>query len=452
MTTGTNHSPPTTTTGNGRTGAQAPSIEIDPVTIEVQQVVAGEHADPHHILGPHADGDSTVVRGYRPGAEAMTVVLPDGRRIEMNAQHVAGVFCATIDEPVEKLTTGGYQFEVRYPGGATFTIDDPYRFWPTLGELDLHLIGEGRHELMWCNLGAHVRTHQGVTGTSFVVWAPNARGVRVVGDFNSWDGKLHPMRRLGTSGLWELFLPAVKPGDKYKFEIIDANGALRLKADPFAFATEVPPGTASVVFQSEYGWNDAEWLRARAEQDALHSPFTVYECHLGSWRTVPEENDRPLTYRELAEQLPPYLNEHGFTHVEFLPVAEHPYAPSWGYQVSAYYAPTARASVSSSTGCRPTSPRTTSPWPASTARPSTSTPTPVRASTPTGGRWSSTSAATRSATSCWPTPCSGWTSTTSTACGSTPWRRCCTSTTPARKANGSPTSSGAGRTWRRSTS
>ena len=208
--------------------------------------------------------------------------------------------------------------------------------------MDLHLIGEGRHEQMWCNLGAHIRHHQGVTGTSFVVWAPNARGVRVVGDFNSWDGRLNPMRRLGTSGLWELFLPDVGKGQKYKYEIIDANGQLRLKADPFAFAAELPPGTASVVFQSEYTWNDDAWIRAREESDPLHSPFTVYECHLGSWRTVPEEDDRPLTYRELAEQLPAYLNERGFTHVEFLPVAEHPYAPSWGYQVSAYYAPTAR--------------------------------------------------------------------------------------------------------------
>ena len=308
MTTGTNHSPPTTQAGNGRSGA--PSIEIDPVTIEVQQIVAGEHADPHHILGVHADGDSTVVRAYRPGAEAMAVVLPDGRRIDMANAHAAGVFCATVPAPVEALATGGYQIEVRYPGGATFTVDDPYRFWPTIGELDLHLIGEGRHELMWCNLGAHVRTHQGVAGTSFAVWAPNARGVRVVGDFNSWDGRLHPARRLGhLRRCGSCSSPPCKPGDKYKFEIIDADGQLRLKADPFAFATELPPGTASVVFQSEYRWNDDEWLaRPGPSTTSLHSPHTVYECHLGSWRTVPEDGDRPLTYRELAEQLPAYLD------------------------------------------------------------------------------------------------------------------------------------------------
>ncbi|HET9772287.1 MAG TPA: 1,4-alpha-glucan branching enzyme, partial [Acidimicrobiia bacterium] len=327
MTTGTNHSTATS---------------VDPLRIELEQLVAGEHGDPHHLLGVHADGDTAVVRGYRPDAEAMAAVLPDGRRVELEREHPAGVFCGSVKAPVEDLANGGYQLEVRYPGGTTFTVDDPYRFWPTIGELDLHLIGEGRHELMWCNLGAHLRTHQGVAGTSFVVWAPNARGVRVVGDFNSWDGRLHPMRRLGTSGLWELFLPAVQKGDKYKYEIIDANGQLRLKMDPFAFATEVPPGTASVVWQSEYEWNDGEWIAAREQKDPLHQPFTVYECHLGSWRTVPEEDDRPLTYRELADQLPAYLNEHGFTHVEFLPVAEHPFAPSWGYQVSAYYAPTAR--------------------------------------------------------------------------------------------------------------
>jgi 1,4-alpha-glucan branching enzyme len=329
MTTGTNHS---TATGT-----------VDPLQIELDLLVSGEHGDPHHVLGVHTDGDDTVVRGYRPGAEAMAVILPDGRRVAMSREHPAGIFCGRIHEPVtELLSSGGYQLEVRYPSGATYAVDDPYRFWPTLGDLDVYLIGEGQHELMWCKLGAHPGVHQGVAGASFAVWAPNARGVRVVGDFNSWDGRLHPMRRLGTSGLWELFLPAVKAGDKYKYEIVDANGMLRLKADPFAFATETPPGTASVVFNSEYDWRDGDWIGARERSDPLHSPFAVYECHLGSWRTVPEEGDRPLTYRELADQLPPYLQEHGFTHVEFLPIAEHPYAPSWGYQVSAYYAPTAR--------------------------------------------------------------------------------------------------------------
>jgi 1,4-alpha-glucan branching enzyme len=310
----------------------------DATATEIALLVAGEHADPHHILGVHQHGDTTVIRAYRPAAEAMTVVLPDGTRLPMVEEHSAGVFCTRIDLPA----VDAYQIEVRYPGGSAFTIEDPYRFWPTLGELDLHLIGEGRHEAMWCGLGAHIRTHQDVRGVSFAVWAPNARGLRVVGDFNSWDGRIHPMRRLGTSGIWELFLPDVEAGARYKYEIIDANASLRLKADPFAFATEAPPGTASVVTDSHYAWNDEEWLRNRAERDQLNRPISTYECHLGSWRRVPEENNRALTYRELAEQLPAFLVEHGFTHVEFLPVAEHPFGGSWGYQVSAYYAPSAR--------------------------------------------------------------------------------------------------------------
>jgi 1,4-alpha-glucan branching enzyme len=191
-------------------------------------------------------------------------------------------------------------------------------------------------------LGAHVREHQGVRGTSFAVWAPSARAVRVVGDFNGWDGRLHPMRSLGSSGVWELFLPGVGAGARYKYEILTPDGHLRLKADPLAFATELPPATASVVAESSYQWGDDEWLEARRATDPLHRPLSVYEVHLGSWRRVPEEGNRPLTYRELATQLVDYVAQQGFTHVELLPVSEHPYAPSWGYQVSSYFAPTSR--------------------------------------------------------------------------------------------------------------
>jgi len=190
--------------------------------------------------------------------------------------------------------------------------------------------------------GAHPRVHQDVQGTSFAVWAPGARGVRVVGDFNGWDGRSHPMRMLGSSGVWELFIPAIGPGTCYKFEILTAAGEITLKADPFAFATEQPPRTASVVNESSYRWNDGEWMAQRHAVDRLASPMSVYECHLASWRRVPEEGDRPLTYLEMAEQLPAYLTDMGFTHVEFMPVAEHPFSGSWGYQVTAYYAPTSR--------------------------------------------------------------------------------------------------------------
>ncbi|MGI9022650.1 MAG: 1,4-alpha-glucan branching protein GlgB [Acidimicrobiales bacterium] len=237
---------------------------------------------------------------------------------------------------------GPYRFEVVYPGGQSFTVDDPYRFWPTLGDLDLHLFGEGRHRALWHHFGAHTREHQGVDGTAFAVWAPSARSVRVVGDFNSWDGRLCPMRVLGSSGVWELFVPDVAPGTRYKYEILTAEGAITLKADPFAFATEAPPATASVVTTTAHRWTDDEWLARRAAADHLTEPMSVYEMHLGSWRRVPEDDDRPLSYRELAEQLPDYVAELGFTHVEMMPVAEHPFTGSWGYQVSAYYAPSAR--------------------------------------------------------------------------------------------------------------
>ena len=213
---------------------------------------------------------------------------------------------------------------------------------PTLGDVDLHLFNEGRHLELWRVLGAHPRDHAGQAGTSFAVWAPAAGRVRIVGDFNGWDGHGHEMRPLASSGVWALFVPGVGPGHCYKYQVTGADGAVKLRADPFAFATEVPPRTASVVHQSGYRWGDEAWMARRAEADPLARPISTYECHIGSWRRVPEEGNRPLTYRELAEQLPAYLVDMGFTHVEFMPVAEHPFAGSWGYQVTAYYAPSSR--------------------------------------------------------------------------------------------------------------
>jgi 1,4-alpha-glucan branching enzyme len=205
-----------------------------------------------------------------------------------------------------------------------------------LGEVDLHLIGEGRHERLWDVLGAHVRTAGDVTGVAFAVWAPNARGVRVAGDFNHWNGEGHEMRPLGTSGVWELFVPGAGDGTHYKFEIHGADGSWKLRADPMAFRSEAPPATASVVFTSAYAWDDRDWMTARARGGSAHNrPMSVYEVHLGSWR-------RGRSYRELADELTAYVVETGFTHVELLPVAEHPYGGSWGYQVTSYFAPTAR--------------------------------------------------------------------------------------------------------------
>ncbi|HZU74449.1 MAG TPA: 1,4-alpha-glucan branching protein GlgB [Acidimicrobiales bacterium] len=303
---------------------------------DLDRLVAGEHAGPHDVLGRHG----AAVRAYRPDARAMRLVTEAGKRIEMRSVHPGGVFAG--DLPPDESPEAAYKLEVEYRG-ATICIEDPYRFWPTLGELDLYLLGEGRHHRLWEVLGAHPRTHQGAYGTAFAVWAPNARSVRVVGDFNLWDGRIHPMRSLGTSGIWELFVPDVGPGCRYKFEVLTTDRHLLLKADPFARATEMPPATASVVAAPDHHqWGDGEWMAARAEQDRYHRPLSVYELHLGSWRRRPEEGGRALTYDELADTLPDYVADMGFTHVEMMPVAEHPFGGSWGYQVSSYFAPTAR--------------------------------------------------------------------------------------------------------------
>ena len=312
--------------------------------LDLERLVAGQHHDPHHVLGAHpvrdADGrEHVVIRAWRPNATSMAILVGE-QRIEMRCVHPAGVFAGAR----EGSDIPDYLLEAAYPDGAVVTVDDPYRFWPTLGALDLHLLAEGRHEGLWRHLGAQVRVHQATSGTSFAVWAPGAQAVRVVGDFNGWDGRMHPMRALGSSGVWEIFLPGVGSGAHYKFEVVSQQGQLSLRADPFAFAAEVPPANASIVTQSRYQWQDKAWFAKRAATDLLHAPISIYECHLGSWRFTQDAGGgwRPLTYREAAEVLPAYLTDLGFTHVEFLPVAEYPFSGSWGYQVTGYYAPTAR--------------------------------------------------------------------------------------------------------------
>jgi len=293
---------------------------------EIERVVAGQHHDPHSVLGAHPSGAETVIRALRPLASSVTLVLDDGRKLPM--EHVQeGVFAAVVPG----TTVPVYQLAVSYPDAPETLQDDPYRYLPTLGELDLHLIGEGRHEELWRVLGAHVRDG----GVSFAVWAPNARGVRVAGDFNFWDGRAHPMRSLGGSGVWELFVPGAGDGVRYKYSICGRDGVWRNKADPMAFATEVPPATASVVFTSGFDWADGDWIAERAAAEPVRRPMSIYEVHLGSWRPG-------LSYRELASQLVAYVVDMGFTHVELLPVAEHPFGGSWGYQVTSYYAPTSR--------------------------------------------------------------------------------------------------------------
>ncbi len=302
-------------------------------------LAAGHHANPHAYLGAHPAGSGagpgTVVRGWRPDALSAELVT-GGRRLAMRRVHDAGLFEVDVDDP------GHYGIDYTCADGTVLAVDDPYRYWPTLGDVDQHLIGEGRHERLWEVLGAHVRTHEDATGTAFAVWAPGARSARVVGDFNRWDGRALPMRSLGATGVWELFVPGVGEGARYKFELLTGDGHLTLKADPFAQAAEHPPGTASVVARSSHVWQDGRWMRRRAVQDAVNQRLSVYEVHLGSWRRVPEEGDRSLSYREVAPLLADHVAGLGFTHVELLPVAEHPFGGSWGYQVSGYFAPTAR--------------------------------------------------------------------------------------------------------------
>ena len=316
----------------------------DPLADQYDQITQGKHGQPHAVLGIHEapNGDGLIVRAHHPEAEAMFVRLSGEERIEMHRVHPLGIFAAPVPE---RALAEGYMLEGRN-GDIGWVYEDAYRFWPTLGDLDVHLFNEGRHRRLWDVLGAHHRTHQGVPGTAFAVWAPSAQAVRVVGDFNAWDGRLHPMRSLGSSGVWELFVPGAKPGDRYKYEVVTRYGEVKLKTDPFAFQMEVPPAQASVIASSEHTWQDANWCTQRDARERLEQPMSIYEMHLGSWRWTPDDSVeggwRPLNYRELAVQLPEYLSDLGFTHVEFLPVSEHPFTPSWGYQVSGYYAPTSR--------------------------------------------------------------------------------------------------------------
>ncbi|MET7662971.1 1,4-alpha-glucan branching enzyme [Streptomyces sp. NPDC005356] len=288
----------------------------------------GEHHDPHSLLGAHPVDDGVAFRVLRPYAQAVAVSV-EGRRVELRDEG-DGLFTAVL--PLDAIPA--YTLLVTYDGDER-EVEDPYRFLPALGEFDLHLIGDGRHEELWTALGAQPMTHEGVVGTRFTVWAPNARGVRVCGDFCAWDGTAFPMRSLGSSGVWELFLPGICEGTLYKFDITRPDGSHTVRADPLARRTEVPPATASVVTESSHTWGDAAWMERRGQRPVHEAPFSVYEVHLPSWRPG-------LNYRQLADQLASYVSDLGFTHVEFMPVAEHPFGGSWGYQVTGFYAPTSR--------------------------------------------------------------------------------------------------------------
>ncbi|MET9924469.1 MULTISPECIES: 1,4-alpha-glucan branching enzyme [unclassified Streptomyces] len=292
------------------------------------RLLAGDHHDPHSVLGARPIPGGVLVRALRPFARSVTVLAEDVRA-ELHDDG-DGFFSGVL--PVKEVSA--YRLQVAYDDN-TIEVDDPYRFWPSLGDLDLHLIAEGRHEELWRALGSEPMVHQGVAGTRFTVWAPNARGVRVSGDFTYWDGTGTPMRSLGSTGVWELFLPGVGEGALYKYDICRPDGSHTVRADPMARRTEVPPATASIVTASHHEWRDADWMAHRGDRPVHEAPFSVYEVHLASWRPG-------LTYRQLADQLPSYVKDLGFTHVELMPVSEHPFGGSWGYQVTGFYAPTSR--------------------------------------------------------------------------------------------------------------
>ncbi len=298
---------------------------------EARAVVTGRHSDPFTVLGPHTDKDRTVLRVLMPRASRVIAIQDGGQEQELIQIEDSGLFSGPIKN-------ARYRLRARF-GDSEVELEDPYRFPPLLTDFDLHLLGEGNHLRIYDKLGAHPRNIDEVEGVAFVVFAPNAQRVSVVGDFNGWDGRRHAMRVRG-SGYWEIFVPAARSGDKYKYEIVGPDGALLpLKSDPFAFAAETRPSTASIVLDLD---TLPQPRPARAGINSINAPISIYEVHLGSWRRKSDESNRWLTYRELAETLPDYVSDMGFTHVELLPVSEHPFDGSWGYQPTGLYAPTSR--------------------------------------------------------------------------------------------------------------
>ncbi len=311
---------------------------------DIFHIVNGEHSDPHTVLGMHEmeeDGrKAVVVRAFLPDAAGITVIDYANKRKKypMERLHADGFFEVTIADREEWFR---YQLEYTDADGNTWRSYDPYSFSPTLSEFDRHLFGAGTHYEIYEKMGGRLMTHEGARGAAFSVWAPNAKAVSVIGDFNNWDARRSPMRRLGESGIWELFLPAAAEGDKYKFHVIQCDGRVVDKTDPYGVYAEVRPNNASVLYPlKRYKWKDRRWMTARKKYNFKTAPMNIYEVHLGSWKRA--EGDRFLTYTELAEQLIPYVKEMGYTHIEMLPVEEHPFDGSWGYQVTGYYAPTSR--------------------------------------------------------------------------------------------------------------
>jgi 1,4-alpha-glucan branching enzyme len=295
--------------------------------------MSGRLDDPFAVLGPHGG----VVRSFQPGAEAVELAARDDGRPLGRLDHLdGGLFTGRLEEPVP------YLLRIRWPGGTVQETEDPYSFGPLLGDFDIHLLRAGRHFRLADVLGAQPRTLEGVEGVAFAVWAPNARRVSVVGDFNNWDGRRHPMRLRHDAGVWELFVPRLQTGERYKFEIAGADNRVVQKADPVARQTEVPPGTASIVAPPpNFRWTDQDWMESRGRRHAPDAPIAIYEVHAGSWLR-PHGQDSSLDWQGLTERLVPYVAQMGFTHIELLPIMEHPFGGSWGYQPLSQFAPSAR--------------------------------------------------------------------------------------------------------------
>ncbi|MDP3366955.1 MAG: 1,4-alpha-glucan branching protein GlgB [Pseudomonas sp.] len=300
----------------------------------VQRLQCAEDGDPFSFLGPHAQGDETLVRVWLPGADAVELLASDGSPMgRMHCSDPQGLFELQLPQAQR------YRLRIHWPGSVQ-EMEDPYAFGPLLGDTDLYLFAEGNHRQLWRCLGSAPVEHEGVPGVRFAVWAPNARRVSVLGDFNSWDGRRHPMRLRYPAGVWELFIPRLQPGECYKYEILGPHGVLPLRADPMAQATETPPATASRVPQGEaFAWQDQQWMSEREQRHASQAPLAIYELHAGSWQWL---DDHAPDWDELAERLIPYVQDLGFTHIELMPIMEHPFGGSWGYQPLSMFAPTSR--------------------------------------------------------------------------------------------------------------
>jgi 1,4-alpha-glucan branching enzyme len=313
-----------------------------PAQADIAALLHAEHHDPFSILGPHTDGaDGQFIRSYLPGALSVQVLARDsGEHLgSLEQQQTPGLFVGHFS------TQQPYVLKINWAGGEQLS-EDPYSFGELLGEMDLYLFAEGNHRDLARTLGAQAMSIDGVEGVRFAVWAPNARRVSVVGDFNVWDGRRHPMRLRHPTGVWEIFIPRLQPGEAYKYEVLAHSGILPLKADPMALQTQLPPQTGSRVAKPmAFAWDDQAWLDGRAERQATEAPLSIYELHAGSWMCEMDEFGevvRSYNWHELAERLIPYVQQLGFTHIELMPIMEHPFGGSWGYQLLSQFAPSAR--------------------------------------------------------------------------------------------------------------